>query len=117
MIVIPDSDEALLAECRVDTFRSGGKGGQNVNKVETAVRLVHRPTGVMVKSQSERSQYLNRQTCLKKLRLKLERLNHRDPERVPTIVPSRVRRRFRELKKRHSMKKHQRGESRRPSLD
>jgi peptide chain release factor 2 len=60
-IVIPPN------ELQVDTFRSGGKGGQNVNKVETAVRITHVPTGIVVASQTQRSQHQNRATAMKLL--------------------------------------------------
>ena len=87
MIKLPESDDDLLRECEVETFRASGPGGQHVNKTESAVRLRHLPSGVVVTSQQERSQHRNKALCLQKLRDKVERLNYRAPRRVPTRIP------------------------------
>jgi peptide chain release factor 2 len=84
MIKLPESDEELLRECEVETFRSGGPGGQHVNKVETGVRLRHTPSGIVVNCREERSQYRNKMTCVRKLREEAARLNYCPPKRVKT---------------------------------
>ena len=83
-INIPDSDEALLSECKIETFRSGGKGGQHANKTESAVRLTHISSGIQVTCQDERSQYLNKIKCIKELRNRIEKNNYVPPKRIKT---------------------------------
>lgn len=105
MISLPAADEELLAECDIETFRSSGPGGQHVNKTESAVRLRHKPSGIVVTSQQERSQHRNKLICLNKLRQKVAELNYRPPKRIRTRVPQNVQRRALEAKARHSLKK------------
>ena len=102
MISVPESDEDLLRECEIDTFRASGPGGQHVNKTESAVRLKHLPSGLVVTSRQERSQHQNKVLCLRKLREKVKQLNHRPANRVPTHVPRAAKNRTLEAKARRS---------------
>lgn len=97
---IPASDEDLLAQCRVETFRSGGPGGQHQNTSESGVRLIHLPTGVRAVARDERSQHRNREIALGRLRARLEARNARPEPRVPTRVPGSEKRRRLEAKRR-----------------
>jgi ribosome-associated protein len=104
-IELPNSDDALLEQCRVETFRSSGPGGQHANVTDSAVRLTHIPSGIVVTSQRERSQYLNKQECLAKLRKLVEKLNYRRPRRIPTRVPASVKAKNSLKKTKHAKKK------------
>jgi len=114
MIILPELDEDLLRECEVETFRSSGPGGQHVNKTESAVRLRHLPSGIVVTSQQERSQHRNKALCLQKLRKKVAQLNYRPRKRVPTRVSRAAKIRTLEEKARRSQVKRLRSK---PSRD
>lgn len=111
---VPDSDRELLGQCRMETFRSGGKGGQHQNTTESGVRLVHEPTGVRATARDERSQHRNRRIALQRLRRKLKKRNRKKKPRIPTRVPRHEKRKRREAKRRRGRLKEQR---KKPPLD
>jgi len=109
VIHLPIPDSAVLAQCVVTTYRSSGSGGQHVNTTDSAVRLKHLPSGIVVTSQVSRSQFKNKQDCLRKLRNEVKKCNYRPKKRIPTKQSvSSVRRRL-SSKKNHAQKKQRRG--------
>ena len=76
--------ELLEREVSVEVFRASGPGGQHVNKTESALRLTHAPSGVVVAVQDTRSQHRNRETAFERLIERLVKLNHVPKKRVPT---------------------------------
>ena len=86
---IPATDEALLAECDVETVKGSGPGGQHKNKTETAVRLLHRPTGLRAQASERRSQGQNMGVALERLRALLVAFYAPPPKARRPTRPSR----------------------------
>ncbi len=98
-------DDALLAQCEVQAHRASGPGGQHRNKSETAIRLVHGPSGVTAEGKDERSRTQNLRIALERLREKLARRAYRPPPRRPTRPTRGSRVRRAQEKQLHSRKK------------
>ena len=104
------TDRATLErEVVIEAFRARGPGGQHVNKTESALRIKHPPSGVVVIAQDSPSQYRNRETAFKRLVERLERLNYVPKKRVPTKPTRAARQRRIEAKKQVGRKKAARG--------
>ncbi len=103
-------DPAVLKlEVRVDTYRASGPGGQHVNRTESAVRLVHLPSGVTVTASDTRSQLRNREIALERLIARLRLLNRVPRKRVPTRVSKGAKARRLDAKRRRASTKRTRG--------
>jgi protein subunit release factor A len=82
--IYPTDRESLERDCDVEFIIASGPGGQNRNKVQTGVRLVHRPTGITVTATERRSQHANREAAFERMQARLEEFQHVATPRKPT---------------------------------
>lgn len=83
-LIYPTDRVSLEHDTEIEYFIASGPGGQHRNKVETGVRLVHRPTGVMVTATERRSQHANREAAFERMRARLDEIQRVEAPRVPT---------------------------------
>ena len=104
----PTDRASLERDSDLDFFIASGPGGQHRNKVETGVRLTHRPSGITVTATERRSQHANREVAFERMATRLEELQHVSPPRKPTRPTTASRERRLEAKRRAAMLKKQR---------
>lgn len=107
----PTDRASLERDSEVEFFIASGPGGQHRNKVETGVRLMHRPSGITVTATERRSQYANRERAFERLAERLQKLQHRRTPRIATRPGTASRERRLQTKRRHSLLKQSRTSS------
>ena len=105
MTPYPTDDDSLARDTDIEFIRDSGPGGQHRNKVETGVRLRHRPSGLVIKEARRRSQARNREVAFTRLWEHLEALNRPPSRRIPTTVPRSEKRKRVEVKRRRAQTK------------
>ena len=104
----PTDRDSLERDCDLEFFIASGPGGQHRNKVETGVRLTHRPSGISVTATERRSQHANREVAYERMAARLEEMQHISPPRKPTRPTAASRKRRLEAKRRAALLKRQR---------
>jgi len=104
----PTDRDSLERDCDLEFFIASGPGGQHRNKVETGVRLIHRPSGISVTATERRSQHANREVAYERMAARLEEMQHISPPRKPTRPTAASRERRLEAKRRAALLKRQR---------